>query len=71
MSALQIRIIARLAVKDLIQKVKNLLVRVKALEEENVDLRGRVDILETKAAAAKVALIDHEVRITALEGGGT
>ena len=71
MTPLQIRILARHATKDQIKKLKNVHERLRVVEEENVDLRGRVDILETKTAAVKVTLIDHEARIVALEGGGT
>ena len=69
MNASQVRIWVRLAVRDQIQKLKNVHERLKVVEEENVVLRDRVDILETKAAAAKVALLDHEARIADLEGG--
>ena len=69
MTPLQIRILVRHSVKDQIQKLKNARERLKAVEDENVDLLGRVADLETKAAAVKAALIDHETRIAALEGG--
>ena len=32
-----------------------------------IDLKNRIEVLETKAESAKTMLLDHEARITALE----
>lgn len=80
MSPLQIRTLARHAVKDVIWKVKDVIRRlsdegavdpvpVEKIRERLKDALDRVAVLEGKMVSAKAALLDHEARIAALEGG--